>query len=308
MKLLLKAMTGCAVALATLVSCSKEEPTYPSQIIENGTVHAGHVNTPAVIDGKTYVYNHPAKKEKLKGVYADHLNGAPWLRVTPGIAKVDGSNKTYQTMKVVLSDKPGDYFYIMCKNLDIPGSDNDNYLAYDFSSENAEKYGLLYDWNEANNLGLKVFMDLPMVYDNVEYPEYTSRCFGHLPSRDDIEALLGVSSVGHLPSNGTSPSASSESKYYDAFVGGLGAENEAYDLTLVGYANNMDYPPQRFFGMQKHTKLWTSEESSSNGAYPLSIAREENNGTILNYVAYINVGHAKRYAMVVRYVFKPAIN
>lgn len=297
-----------AFTLIAITACEKQDITVSENQLENKIVTTGISSEPAKINGKTYVFKNTMDAFKLKGVYADHTNGAPWLRINQGIVKVENSSKTYIAMKVERSTDPGDYFYIMCENLDIPGTNSDKYIAYDYSDENAEKYGLLYDWDEANNLSGTVYMDLPMVYNGVEYPQYTSRCYARLPNRTDIEYLLG-GSIGSLPSTGTSPSADPARKYYDAFVGGLGAENEAYDITLVGYANNMDATPQRFFGMQKYTKLWTADEFSPGDAvYPLSIDRVSNSGTIYNYVAFINVAHAKRYGMVVRYVFEPSVN
>jgi uncharacterized protein (TIGR02145 family) len=297
-----------AFILIAITACEKQDITVSENKLESKIVTTGNNSEPATINGVKYVFESKMDAFKLKGVYADHTNGAPWLRIKQGIVKVENSSKTYIAMQILRSTDPGDYFYIMCENLDIPGTNSNKYIAYDHSDENAEKYGLLYDWDEANNLSSTVYMDLPMVYNGVEYTQYTSRCYARLPNRNDIEYLLG-STIGNLPSNGTSPSADPAKMYYDAFVGGLGAENEAYDITLVGYANNMDYSPQRFFGMQKYTKLWTADLTpAGNAAYPLSIDRVSNSGTIYNYVAFINAGHAKRYGMVVRYVFEPSVN
>jgi hypothetical protein len=301
-------MATLVIIVIAISACEKQDVTISESQLESQVITSGDVSKPAVLDNKTYVYNHSVDLFMLKGVYADHTNGAPWLRIVQDVAKVENSSKTYVTMKVERTTDPGDYFFIMCENLDIPGTNSNSYIAYDFSDENAGKYGLLYDWDEANNLSSTVYMDLPMVYNGVEYTQYTSRCYARLPNQADIEYLLG-GSIGSLPSTGTSPSADPAKMYYDAFVGGLGAENEAYDITLVGYANNMDYSPQRFFGMQKYTKLWTADLTpAGNAAYPLSIDRVSNSGTIYNYVAYINAGHAKRYGMVVRYVFEPSVN
>ncbi len=301
MKYISKIFIFSVLAGMFFTSCQKEELQ-----IENTekVITQGENFEPAVINGQELVFNYT--KNRDKGVYADHSNSSiGWWYVETRNAYVDNSSKTYVCMKVRRSETDGDYFYIMCENLDITGRDG-HYIAYEYNSTYQSKYGLLYDWEEANNLKLKVYMNLPMVYQGVEYPNYTARCNARLPNFEDIKYLLGETSIASLPENGTAPSANPNKKYYDAFVGGLGATNES-EYTLVGYANNMDYTPQYFFGMQKRTKLWTSVEEVSNSAYPLSIDREDDSGNIYDYVAYVNVAHAKRYALVVRYVFDPPV-
>ncbi len=247
-----------------------------------------------------------------RGFFGPHNDpeNYPFYYVEEGQANVLGASKKYVTMKVVRNpDVPGDYFYVMCENLNITGSDyGNNYIAYDFDNEYAEEYGYLYSWNEAMRLANKVYMELPMVYNGVEYSNGKIKCFGKLPSRDDLQYIFNQN-VPFLPEQMEGLTANTALKYYDAFVTGLDI-NDNSKYTTVGYADNMKYwkenpqaaDYQRFFEKGIEGSFWTSDQNGA-FAYPLMITRNYNKF----FLAYINVACAKEYGMSVRYVFYPPV-
>ncbi|MBR4266088.1 MAG: hypothetical protein IKQ46_08555 [Bacteroidales bacterium] len=297
-----------AVAAFALSSCDKDEPKITEKNIEaekTFVVTNGKYSNPAVIDGITYQYN---RKEKLsKAFFIDYSD--PELDTMFSTVKdypYNATANTYKVMKVWRKSEPGKYFWVMIENFRYkPG---DSSYVYNNDEANAQTYGRFYHWEIANECAHKIKMNLPRrradgTYTTIKYPTY-----GHLPSRQDINDIMEVTSIGHLPENGTTVfDFDYEWGYYDIFLSGReyydGVDENAANHTMAGCLDNTDFEADEFDFINKTVFFWTDDNYNgfiSYAHYPLEI--DYYNGA---YSAFINALHADHYGFSVRYVFEP---
>ncbi len=297
MKKIINLFAILAIVGMVFTGCQKDE-----NLLKNEEVHlSGASNEMAVINGRTFKFEHKMKPKGEKGLAADE---SVWLKTKT--AYTLGSNEQYKTIKVYRQSDPDKYFYIMIENLRYNPNNNGSWV-YGNNPSNVSVYGRLYDWNTAYNLRNRIYMPLPKRKGN--RVRIINR-FGQLPTIQDINDLLETSHVGHLPSNGTDIFGDENTwdYYFDAFVAGLDETNNIADAyhTLSGWRDNLDVVPNNteFNDINKEVKFWLRNRAGNdnNFHYPLSIDSYCADHLI---VAYINVACANRFGYAVRYVFYP---
>ena len=217
--------------------------------------------------------------------------------------------RQYSVMKVERKSEPGKYFWVMIENFAYKNGDSS--YVYGNNEANAAIYGRMYHWSIAKECENKVRMRLPRRRADGTYTAAKFPTYGHLPTRQDINDICEVESIGHLPSNGTTiynldPTGN---YYYDVFISGRDLDEDmnpesAYH-TLGGWLDNTDYywlSNRDYCDINENVFFWTNDgiDWIDDSHYPLEIDYEGG-----EYSAFINALHADNYGFYVRYVFEP---
>jgi uncharacterized protein (TIGR02145 family) len=281
-----------AFAVLAFTGCQKEIDIIPNT--DNNIIKSGEYSEPAVIDGQTLIFEYT--KNRRKGMITDETY------LEQQTIKDYPYNATANSYRVIKVTRPnGRYFWIMIDNFKYNAGTG--CYIYVNNSANLATYGRLYKWQVAQNNRTKILMKLPKIINGVPTAPIYS-VYGRLPNFQDIKDLLETTSIGNLPSNGTTPDMGTN-LYYDAFLAGRedawGDLTKAYP-TLAGWRDNMDVAPgnQEFNSLTTWGRFWTSELAVTGAHYPLEIKDD-----IYMWSAYINAGHDDRYSFSVRYVFEP---
>lgn len=271
--------------------------------------------------------------EDLRKVYGDDYKLIDTLRFTY-------KNQNYETklLRVDRKSEPGKYFYVMIDNLSVKL--DTACWAYADDEENVQKYGRLYSWRSAQALAKEITMRLPVYEAN----NPTQKKFGgklqlpvkaRLLSRKDICDIIECDAIGHLPENGYSLDNLLEQCwdnlhaeyplfYYDVFVGGLDGSDNNYieyfrgEHSLAGGRGAFQQPEWAwpyydgygwYNGLNRVGFFWTCDTDfpkNPTAFFEFRIEREDVEGRLYNYVAFINsMCSIDGGGISVRYVFEP---
>lgn len=295
---ILKLLGIVLFASVMLSACTKDEQLDVKQQVK--VVDQGLVSEPAIIDGESIMFQ--INKNRTKGAVIDETGF--WDNQISTINDDEGN--TYKVLRV---QKPGTnrYFWIMIQNF--KRSATSGSWIYGNNPANLTTHGRLYNYTTADNLKTKVKMYLPMYNnDGTEYKVNGNTVMtwrtGHLPNMDEINALLETTSIGNLPSIGTTVWQGSLF-YYDAFLGGDIQYTGTADATLSGWRDRIEIAPgnTEFNHLHLWGRFWSSISEpgfTTTHHYPFEIKDEST-----DYVAYINALHNNGFGFAVRYVIDP---
>ena len=302
LKFILAMVVLLVMAIVSFSSCEKEEASGGGRS-----------------DSLPNVIYAPVKGENLEWAFnapTPSLSKGFWTHDSWELGKAyckDDRSHSFVTMKVYRRNDPDKYFFVMLTNLDIKA--DKHCWAYNDDERNVGKYGYLYTWMKAKELGEKVYMELQG--RNRRGDIIPKKICGRLMTFEDVKDILEADVVPEHDYegnqlNGNNLPATDGDLYYDAFVFGVEKTDDfdgpAAQHTLGGNRNTeWNTQIDRYGGLNSWGNFWLDEkEYNPDYHYFLTVLRGGGKQKF-DYSAYANHMINDYNGLSVRYVFEPDI-